>query len=68
VKSNAPSGSTTRWPWPSWTSIISVRRPVLRRGSWISDPRNLRSVSRFILDTGGWYNISGFRVGWALTI
>ena len=52
----APSDGT------AWTRGGDCGRRVLRGGSWISDPRNLRSANRNWGTTGGRGGFAGFRV------
>ena len=40
---------------------------VLRGGSWISDPRNLRSACRYTNPAGDRFGIYGFRIARTLT-
>jgi formylglycine-generating enzyme required for sulfatase activity len=50
----------------AWTSGDCSAR-VFRGGSWINDPRGLRSANRVEGSSGGRYIINGFRVGRTLT-
>ena len=50
------------WQVGSCESFEGSTRYVLRGGSWLDDPENLRSASRGTLPAGGRYDIGGFRV------
>ena len=46
----------------AWTSGGNCGRRVMRDGSWLIPPGNLRAASRFWFDVGDWSDVIGFRV------
>ncbi|MCY4443056.1 MAG: SUMF1/EgtB/PvdO family nonheme iron enzyme [Deltaproteobacteria bacterium] len=51
----------------AWTSGGDCGSRVLRGGSWVNDPRNLRSANRNWFTAGNWSDSIGFRIARTLT-